>query len=206
VEPQVSRGPTISQRELGQLRSVERVVRKGKVRAISTTHVTLDDGELQTTPGEVYVDCTAAGVRQVEGRPVFEPDRLTLGYVTIGVVPWGAAIVAAVEAMRDDDREKNRLCPPLPFNGNVADSLPGTYFGLLGAISRGMEPDIDKWNDECRLYPAKAAKSRRDDPQVAAGYASMIAHIGPAVENLQRRVAGGAPAPRDPGLQHTNVT
>ena len=46
-------------------------------------------------------------------RPVFEPGRITLQYVTLGFVPWGAATIGAVEALKDDDETKNRLCPPV---------------------------------------------------------------------------------------------
>src|SRR5205085_1067310 len=98
-----------------QLRSIERVVRGARIRRIGSDRITTDAGDVATSPGRVHVDCTAAGLRPTVVRPVFEPGRITLQYVTIGIVPWSAATIGAVEARDDDDAAKNRLCPPVGF-------------------------------------------------------------------------------------------
>src|SRR5206468_12490646 len=72
VEPQAFRGATISEREIESLRSIERVVPGRRVLRIGTDRIVTDDGDFDTAPGRVYVDCTAQGVRPTVPRPIFE--------------------------------------------------------------------------------------------------------------------------------------
>jgi len=185
MEPDVFRGATISMLELDALRSIERVVRdKGKVVRIGTDRLELERGDVATERGRLYIDCTARGVRPTVLRPVFEEGTITLEYVTVGVIPYGAATIGAVEAMREDDGEKNRLCPPLTFTGNIADVLELAFAGMTGLLARGSEPDLAAWAEACRLNPAHGAMDRLDDPLVLSGFEQMAAAIGPAMDNL----------------------
>jgi len=203
VEPEMFRGATISMREVEQLRTIERVVRRGHVRVIGRDRVVLDGGDLPGDADRVYVDCTARGVPTPERRPVFEPGRITMQYVTIGIVPWSAATIGTVEASRDDIEDKNRLCPPLTFTGDVADLLWMAHSGMTGLITRGSEPDLAAWNEDCRLNPAAGAMARFAEPDIAVAVTSMAEHIGPAMRNLaERTVQAAVPAqqPRSPRL------
>jgi hypothetical protein len=194
TEPEAFRGATISKREIDALATVERVVRAGNVLDISPGRITLQDGQVAADTDDIYIDCTAAGVRPTVPRPIFEPGRITIQYVTLGIVPWGAATIGAVEALRDDDTDKNRLCPPLTFTGKVADSLAFAYAGMTGLIARSGERDLAAWNAGCRLDPARAAGERTDDPDVGSAFASMADNIGRAMRNLtDRTVAATAP-------------
>jgi hypothetical protein len=194
TEPRAFRGATISTREIDALKTVERVVRAGKVLDISPNRITLQDGQVAADPDDLYVDCTAAGVRPTVPRPVFEPGRITMQLVTIGVVPWSAATVGAIEALRDDDTDKNRLCPPLAFTGDIADTLAVAHAGMTGLIARSSERDLAAWDAGCRLNPTRAAGERADDPDVASAFAAMADNIGPAMRNLsERTVAAAAP-------------
>jgi len=192
IEPRAFRGATISTRELESLRTIERIVRQGKVLHIGTHRIVTDQGDIATNPNQVYVDCTAAGVRPTIARPIFETDRITLQYVTIGIVPWGAATVGVVEARSDDDAEKNRLCPPLVFTGDAADIPRLVHPGLTGLLARSADPDLSAWTETSRLNPASGAADHFDDPRVPAALASLAANIGTAMTNLERLT--GAPA------------
>ena len=90
VEPTAFRGATISAHEIGALRSIENVVRAGKVLGIGARGVGLQEADIPTDGDQLHVDCTAAGVRATVPRSVFEPGRITIQYVTIGIVPWGS--------------------------------------------------------------------------------------------------------------------
>jgi hypothetical protein len=195
VEPTMFRGAIISAREVALLRSIERVVLGTKVRAIGTDAITCDEASLPVDAGEVFVDCTAAGVRTTVPRPIFEGDRITLQYVTIGIVPWGAATVGTVEALRDDDVEKNRLCPPLAFTGRADDLLLMAHAGMTGLMVRAGEPDLAAWTEACRLNPARGAADHLDDPRVTDAFTTLGTHIGAAMRNLSEKVvtASGAP-------------
>lgn len=190
IEPRTWRGATISMGEIEALRTVERVVREeGYVRRIGSSSVRLDAGEIASSPNEVYVDCTAAGVRQTAPLPVFDGNRIVLQYVTIGIVPWSMATIGAVEALREDDAEKNRLCPPLTFNGDASDMLKTAYTGMMGLIARGSEPDVGAWTERCRLNPAAGAMSRLDNPDILSAISKMGEHISAAMQNLTAQVA-----------------
>lgn len=187
VEPTAFRGGIISRREIDGLASIERVERAGKIRRIGRDRIAFEHDELPAAPTDLYVDCTAAGVRPTVRRPVFDPGRITLQYVTIGIIPWGAATTGAVEALRDDDADKNRLCPPLAFTGDVADTLDLAYAGMSGLMARSVEPEIAAWNAGCRLDPARAAGEHIEDPALAQALGAVASNFGPAMENLARR-------------------
>ena len=194
VEPDAFRGATVSAPELDTLRTIERVVRRGKVRRVATDSIVLEGGTVPVDPGAVTIDCTAAGVRPTRARPIFTTDRITVQYVTIGFVPWSAATIGFVEAYGEDDGHKNRLCPPVVFTGTAADLLHLAYAGMTGVLARDAEPEPAAWTGRSRLNPAKGASDHLDDPRVPAAFASLGANIGAAMTNLERR-AGIAPAP-----------
>ena len=188
VEPELFRGATISQLELDALRSIENVNRGSRVKHIGTERITIDNGELAAHPERIYVDCTAAGLNANPPRPIFEPGRITMQLVQIGFLSWSAGTIGVVEAMRDDDSEKNRLCPPVHFSGRTADILDVAFHGMTGLNARMSEPDINAWNDKSRLNPVRDAPKHFDDPRVSGAFTSILTNIGPAMENLERRV------------------
>ncbi len=192
VEADLFRGATISLGELKSLRTIRRVVRKGKVRRLDPDRVWLDGGEERAAPDELFVDCTAAGVRPVAPRPVFEAGRVTLEYVTVGFVPWSAATVAAVEAGHDDVGVMNKLCPPVVFSGSIADVFGLAYASTSGLVARMREPDLMAWNAGCRLNPTRAATDHLDDTRVTEAFASMMTNTGRALRNLKQRAKGAA--------------
>jgi hypothetical protein len=186
VQPTVFRGATVSRLELDCLRQIENVVRLGRVRRIGTQRVVFENAELQSDPDHVYVDCTAAGVRPVEARPVFDGGRITMQYITIGVAPWSAATIAAVEASDRDDDDKNKLCPPVVFTGEASDILRLAFAGMTGLLARGAEPDLGAWTERCRLNPARGATDHLDDPHVLSAFQSLATNMGPALRNLEQ--------------------
>jgi hypothetical protein len=199
------RGATICTAEIDELRSIERVTRSARLRHVGSSRIVLDNGELPSEPDTLFIDCTAAGLRAAPLRPVFEPDRITLQLVTIGFLPWSAATIGAVEASRTNDAEKNALCPPLTFSGNIADVLDLAHTGSAGIMARSADPELARWTEECRLNPARGATARAgSDPQVASALTSIITNLGPAMNNLAdlTRLTGRVPrqAPDDAPL------
>ena len=181
VEPTAWRGAIISRLELAALRSVQRVNR-GRVIGVGTDRIVMDTGEIPTRPTEVHVDCTAAGVPMSAPRPIFEPGRLTIQHISVGSAPLGAATLGVVEALSDDDAEKNRLCPPVVYTGKVADVLGLAHTGLMGAVARSARPDLVDWLDHCRLNHTSAAREHRDEPEVIEARRVMAANIPAALE------------------------
>ena len=187
VEPEAYRGAIVSARELEALRTVERVVRRGRVRRIESHRIELEDGEVPTQPDTLHVDCTAAGVRATPVRPIFAGDRITLQYINITGAPWSAATLGLLEATRHDDADKNRLSPPVSFSGHAADLLQFAYAGMSGLYARTSEPDLATWSESCRLNPAAGAARRAGEPDIAAAFTSLMTNFGPAIRNLAAR-------------------
>jgi hypothetical protein len=188
VEPTMFRGAIISPRELELFRTVDDVVRMGKVQRLGGDRIELADGSVPARPGEVYIDCTAYGISSRPPRAVFEPGRITLAYITIGITPYGAATIAAVEAQGKSEQEKNQLCPPMTWTGRTADVLDIAHAGMQGIMARAMHPEVGTWNEACRLNPAAGAAAKAaDDPEIADAFMTMATHIGDALSNLEQR-------------------
>jgi hypothetical protein len=88
------------------------------------------------------------------------------------------------------DDEKNRLCPPVVFSGDVADLPELAYTAMQGQVARARHELVGPWNAATRLNPAGALGEHIDEPGVADSLASAIEHTREALENLQR--AAGA--------------
>jgi hypothetical protein len=189
VEPGVFRGATLSLLELEALRRVENVVRLGRVRRVGTNCIAFEDADLATNAQQVYIDCTAEGVPPASPRPVFEEDRITMQYVTIGVAPWSAATIAAVESSHEDDACKNKLCPPVVFTGVTSALLPMARAGMIGLMARSAEPELAAWTERCRLNPARGAAEHLEEPEVQQAFESLAANVEPAIQNLERVLA-----------------
>jgi hypothetical protein len=151
--------------------------------------VATEAGELPGGAGEVYVDCTARGVRATVPRPVFEPGRITIQYVAVGFLPWCAATIGFVEATGADDEAKNRLCPPVVFTGDASDLARLAYGAMRGQVARIRDEAVGPWDATSRLNPARAALEHMDEPDVSESLAFMVEHSRHALTNLESAAA-----------------
>ena len=187
VTAEVFRGPTTSESERATLRSISNVVRLGKVKHIGTSSIQMERGSIPTTTREVHVDCTAPGVSFPRGdRPIFEPGRISLQRMVWGIDMFGAAITGLVEATRDDDRERNRLCPPNVGTDRAADYA--AYFLQSQRTRMGWfnEPDLRDFLAASRLTPLRGAAEYLTDPEAQAALGRYITLTQPSIENLER--------------------
>ena len=81
-----------------------------------------------------------------------------------------------MEATRDDDRERNRLCPPNTLPDSPSDWARMQVRGTIAARTYGAEPDIAAWANGCALNPARIEPSQRNDPAVQAAAARLADH------------------------------
>ena len=189
VEPSVFRGPILTRAEMAGLRQIERVVRHGRVRHVGADRIVLDDAEIPTDRGEVHVDCTASGFRWAPPRPIFEPGRITLQSLIGGFTTYNAALVGFIEAARDDDTERNWLCPPTP-QVTLALDWVSMMRGLLRSSARhATEPELAAWSDRSRLNLTCGLSHRMDDPRLAAAMARWADCSEPALKNAEAFLA-----------------
>ena len=184
VTPMMARAPTLGLWELEQLRGIERVVRRGHVRRVDPGLLTLDEGSVAIAADALVVHCAATGLRNPGLLPVWGPSAITLQPVRAGFPCFGAAVIGYVEATREDDAEKNRLCPPSPFGNTLADWADMNVRGIRATQSFGAEPDIKAWADGVPLNPSRVPPDRSADPAVVAALQRLQANVQPGVARL----------------------
>ena len=171
--PTMAKAPTLGAWELDLLRTIENVVRLGHVKHVTRREIVLDDGSVPLAPGSLVVHCAASGLRYPPLVPIWGPDKIRLQTIRVGFPCFCAALAGYVEATRDDDRERNRLCPPNTLPDSLTDWARMQVRGTVAARTYGAEPDIAAWANGCALNPARIEPSQRDDPAVQAAAARL---------------------------------
>jgi len=190
AKPAKYNGATVTAGELTELARIENVVRLGHVRRIERDAIVLDEGKVPTSPDHLHVHCAARGLNPAPAVPMFAADRITLQPIRPGLIPFNAAMVAFVEATRDDLAEKNRLCPPNLLPQVPLDWIRGTLIGMNADYLWGKEPDIAAWLERARLNLGRGLRSRNDDPLVQAASQRFGANARPAIAKLTQFLRG----------------
>jgi hypothetical protein len=154
VTPTMAKTPTLAMWELEQLRSLEHVVRLGHIRSVRPGLITLAEGSVNVASDALVVHCAASGLKYPPRVPIWGPS-ITLQAVRAGFPCFGAAVAGYVEATREDDVEKNRLCPSTPYPNSLVEWATMNVLGTRAAMSFGSEPDIKAWADRVPLNPAR---------------------------------------------------
>jgi hypothetical protein len=186
VAPTMFRGPTLSTREVEQLRRIEDVVRLGKVRRIETDRIVFDAGTVPTGREHLHVHCAAEGLKAAPETPIFTADRITLQSIRTGLLPFASALIGYVEATRDDVAVKNRLCPPNRQPNVPLDWARGMLIAMRAANRWSKELDIADWLERSRLNVMRGLPQRTGDPNVQQSFARFLAVVRPALANLER--------------------
>jgi hypothetical protein len=193
VEPTMYHCPILSQHELASLRLIEDVVRQGRVTHIGADRIELKKGSVPTDPNQVYIDCTGEGIRRAPVRPVFEPNRITVQQVRTCQPTFNSAVIAFVEAARDDDEEeKNRLCPPHLYPDSTLDWLSVTAVTQRTQGLWSDQPDLMAWLERSRLNATRGLIEHAADPRMQSALARLLANREPAIDNLEKLMAQAA--------------
>jgi hypothetical protein len=176
VLPTMAKTPTLGAWELDVLRTIENVVRLGHIQHVKRREIVLDHGSVPLPPDSLVVHCAASGLQYPPLVPVWQPDAIRLQTVRAGFPCFNAALLGYVEATRDDDRERNRLCPPNTLPDNPGSWARMQVRGTLAARSYGAETDVAAWANRCALNPARITPSQRDDSRVQAAAARLADH------------------------------
>ena len=155
VRPTMAKVPTLATWELEQLRTIEDVVRRGHVRSVERGRLVLDDGSVAVADDAVVVHCAADGLKNPPLVPVWRPESITLQPVRTGFPCFGAALTGYVEATRDDDTEKNRVCRPSYYGNSLQQWAGMNHVGLRNTLTFSAEPDIAEWLRGVALNPTR---------------------------------------------------
>jgi hypothetical protein len=184
VVPTMAKTPTLATWELELLRTIDHVVRLGHVRRVTRTEVVLDRGTVPLSPGSLVVHCAASGLAYPPVVPIWGPDRIRIQTVRAGFPCFNAALVGYVEATRDDDVERNRLCPPNTLPDSRASWAWMQARGTIASRTFGAEPDIAAWANGCALNPARVDPSQQGTPDVLAARARVAASLEAGIAGL----------------------
>lgn len=184
VTPAMARTPTLGSWELDLLRTVERVVRMGHLEGVSRSELVLQGGVVPLPEDVVVVHCAAPGLRNPGMVPIWGRDRIRLQTIRVGFPCFCAALAGYVEATRDDDRERNRLCPPNLYGNSLPEWARMQARGTVAAATYGAEPDIAAWADSTTLNPSRRQPDDRTDPRVQAAASRLAAHADAGLAHL----------------------
>ncbi|MGY1702734.1 NAD(P)-binding protein [Geodermatophilus sp. SYSU D00766] len=179
---------TVAPGEVEVLRRIRDVVRLGRVRALETGRMVLDDGEVAVPPDTLFVDCTASAVRRRPVQPVFQGDRIVLQMVRLPQPAFSAALIAWVEAHRDDEEEKNRLCGPVAFPHTLDDYAGATMTTMWNQFHWSQDRELRRWIRGSRLdgFSKLVTAVDRDDEHRQAVLARFREQAVAAMGNLPR--------------------
>lgn len=186
VVPTMAKTPTLARWELELLRKIERVVRLGHIRNVGRGEIHFDDGSIPLAPRSLIVHCAASGLSYPPLTPIWSPERIRLQTIRAGFPCFCAALAGYVEATRDDDRERNRLCPPNKLPNTASDWAEMQVRGTLAARAFGAEPDISMWANQCALNPARLDPSRASDPAIKGAAARLAGVSGQGLDAMAK--------------------
>ena len=184
VTPTMAKTPTLAQWELDQLRTIDDVVRLGHIRHVERTRVVFGEGAVATAKDAVIVHCAASGLQYRPLVPIWGAEAITLQPIRTGFPCFGAALAGYVEATRDDDEEKNRLCPPSPYSNTPTDWARMQVLGNRASMSFGADPDIKAWADRVSLNPARIPPEMASSIELAAAAERFRRYVGPGMARM----------------------
>jgi hypothetical protein len=193
VAPTMAKTPTLGAWELDLLRTIENVVRLGHILEVTPGEIVLEDGAVRLPAGALVVHCAASGLQYPPLVPIWGPDAIRLQTIRAGFPCFNAALAGYVEATRDDDGERNRLCPPNTLPDSLTTWARMQVRNALATRVFNAEPDIAVWANACALNPSRLLPEQRDDPAVQAAQARLAEVGAPGLARLA--ALAGEPLP-----------
>lgn len=184
VTPTMAKTPTLALWELEQLHTIENVVRLGHVRLVDPGRITLREGSVEIAKDALVVHCAASGLQYPPLVPIWGPSAITLQPIRAGFPCFGAALAGYVEATRQHDVEKNRLCPPTPYADTLAGWATMTVLGARATMSFGSEPDIKDWANAVPLNPARIPPEHGDSAELSDAVDRLQTHQHSGLDKL----------------------
>jgi hypothetical protein len=113
--------------------------------------------------------------------PAAAAAQIETDYLLVGAGATGRYL----EASRQDDAQKNLLCPPNPYPDAAADWIPATCTAQRALNAWLADADLSAWMEQARLNAARGIGTHLADHRMKSALARMLANAEPAVTNLQ---------------------
>ena len=160
IRPTIYRCATITEDELAQLRRIKNVVRLGYVRAVESTRILLDRGEMPLTSNALVIDCSASGISRRPPIPIWSGNRINIQMIRTCQTTFSAALIGFIEATFSDQKQKNALCEPVPNPVLDTDWLRMLAVSTKNCVAWRAHPSIEEWLLSSRLNTLFAAPAR----------------------------------------------
>ncbi|MFZ4690585.1 MAG: hypothetical protein ACOYLS_15220 [Polymorphobacter sp.] len=140
-----------SDAEIAILQRVGDVVRLGRVQELEPERMVLEHGERATTPGTLFIDCTASAVERRPPVPVFQPGLIVPQMVRVPQPAFSAAMIAWVEANIEGEAAQNALTMAVPLPDGIEDYPRASLVNLFNQGLWGQHKALSQWIHDCRL-------------------------------------------------------
>ena len=151
VTPTVFRCANVSQNELALLRTINDVVRLGRVQALMPTRMVLAQGSVAADPDTLYVDCSSSAIQRQPKLPVFDGSTINLFLVRTCQPTFSAAVIAYVESHFSEQAQQNAVCAVVPPPEYPVDWLRMWLVTLSNSGHWAQHPGMQEWLAQCRL-------------------------------------------------------
>ena len=183
---------TCSTAELDALRSVENVVRKGRVSRITADTLEMADGSHPVNDGSLFVDCTgSANTSTDHGLKIFDGNKITLQLVRPFQPAFSAALIAHLECGDYNDTIRGFATQVTNFHHTPADYLAVQRQGFMNQYLWNQNPTIRAWVDASRLNAGThlTVGLAPEDTDKIGKLKSLGAMTARAVENIPKILA-----------------
>jgi len=149
---------TVEAHELDQLRSLSNVVRRGRIQAITNSHLIMTKGNPLPfdVDDNVVVNCTANGIPRRPPVPVWQGKKIVLQPVSFCQAAFSAAIIGYVECCPRDkfrtDTDRNNIMRPVPYPVDTRDMIRSSLLSMWNRFEGyGLDSRTKSWCNKCRL-------------------------------------------------------
>ena len=93
----------------------------------------------------MHIDCTASAITNLDVRPVFEGNKITLQTVRAYQPVFSAAFIAHIDLTYESLEKKNQLTRVVPLPNHTTDWMTMTYKNMMNQYFWSKEPGLKQW-------------------------------------------------------------
>ena len=151
VLPKMFHAATVSQQELEMIKQIKNVIRQGRVVSLHKDKMLFKQGTVALPEGQTVVDCTASAISNIEIKPVFSDNIITLQTIRAYQPVFSASFIAHIELTYQDIEKKNNLTHVVRLPNHDYDWIELTYVNMMNQFFWSKEPGLKKWLQNSRL-------------------------------------------------------
>ncbi len=145
--------PTISEAEVEMLRTIENVIRIGRLTGIERGVLHGQQGEATVAQDALFIDCTASAAPRQPAQPIWQDGRIIPQLLQVPLVSLSAAVIGYIEATMEGDQAKNSTALPAQITDSPAHYPQALLNGAMNRMLWSQNDDLSGWLAKQRLDP-----------------------------------------------------